>query len=127
MRADVRREQSFNPQQAEAMKFEFVWELRIRISLKDTNKSDELRNEPSQTRTESPRTEPPQARTEPPQARAEPPQTRAESPRTPTAGAPDKYITSVTLQIVEIAFGSNVPPENKEKILGGIIYFNCMF
>eukprot|EP00026_Physarum_polycephalum_P008615 Phypoly_transcript_08706.p1 GENE.Phypoly_transcript_08706~~Phypoly_transcript_08706.p1 ORF type:complete len:444 (+),score=62.16 Phypoly_transcript_08706:105-1436(+) len=123
----VRREQSFNPpQQAEAMKFEFVWELCIRINLKSPPPSDqELKCEdpiPGGTETSravSPRATSPRA-VSPRTAESSQP-TGVESPRASTIlPTSDKSITSVTLQIVEIAFGPNVPPDNKEKILGGI-------
>jgi hypothetical protein len=121
----VRREQSFNPQQGEAMKFEFVWELSIHISLKNApnnidngvDLSDESRTD--STRTNSTRIDSPRndgTKTDTP--RNDSIRTNSTRIDSATVVTPDKHITNVTLQIVEIAFGAKVPPENKEKVLG---------
>jgi len=123
----VRREQSFNPKAGDAMKFEFVWELSIGIDLRHRSEGEEVEGKvgesSSQPISESPRTS---SEVSQPRRESQQPTTSAESLPSP-AGSPtlpspspttSKRITCVELKIVEIAFGTNVPLENKEKILG---------
>lgn len=75
------------------MRFEFVWELRIRLALAGGGAA-------SSSSSSSP----------------------APTIVPPANSVADKYVQHVSLEIVEIAFGPSVPPQNKDKILGGILH-----
>lgn len=96
----VRREQSFNSQHSEEMRFEFVWELRIKLVLASANGLVGLEGVGDSS-----------------------------SHLPPILVTAGKHIKQASLQIVEVALGHSVPPNNKEKILGDmgrLLSSNCV-
>jgi len=117
----VRREQSFISQQPEEMRFEFVWELRIRLALggggggATGNSSTTIPTTTTAITTTTLLTTN-NSNTDDNNINGHTNTSNGNTASNTTTT--DKRVLSVTLQIVEIAFGPGVPANNRDKILG---------